>query len=221
MLKRFVIDSSQLMVLLLNASTSKVLYTLIGTLVKIAYHIGPDATTERLVPYLDQFFSQYFDLGQESTKTGIHEIYTPEMAGMLYYQFAILIGKDRLDEEISNIQKIQAVMKKDDRLNLFYQNLSSDDFTPVHPSPNNYSGPFVEAKAKMDRILDNTANLKDDTRTKVSDPNWLLNSISEPNSVNTWGGNFFFFFFTEMRWKLLKSIHLSICHFFSSVILSN
>lgn len=173
------------MVLLLNASTSKVLYTLIGTLVKIGYHIGSEATTEKLVPYLDQFFSQYSHLGKEATLT---EVYTPEMAGMLYYQFAILIGKDKLDEEITNISKIQAVMKKDDRLNLYYQNLSSDDFVPVQPNPN-YSGPF-EAKGKMDRIIEATTNTKDDIMNRKTDPNWLLNYISEPNSVNTWGGNY-------------------------------
>lgn len=177
------LDSTQLMVLLLNATTSKVLYTLIGTLVKIAYHIGAEATTEKLVPYLDQFFSHYSHM-QTGDTSGTDNIYTPEMAAMLYYQFAILIGKDKLDEEISNVHKIQEVMKQDKRLNMYYQNLDSDDFTPVRSATVKHEN---SPKGKIERILDSS---KEELRPKniAMDPNWLLNSISENGPSHTWNG---------------------------------
>ena len=174
------------MVLLLNATTSKVLYTLIGTLVKIAHHIGAESTTEKLLPYLDQFFNHYGHLHPSNdSSSGVEEIYTPHMAAMLYYQFAILIGKNRLDSEISNVQQIQSVMKKDKRLNMYYENLSNDDFVPVQktkqpPSKIKHETPSLKSKLE--------SASKEELRIKnpALDPNWLLNTIAESGPENKW-----------------------------------
>jgi len=125
-LKAFVTESSQFLVLLLNPSPSTaVLERMASVLVKIAHYIGLEQTYLHLLPYLQQFFAQYDGLylpdgsprlsteEEKETESGsavLYSIYSPEMASTLYMQFASLLGHDIVHNEITNSVLIERIL---------------------------------------------------------------------------------------------------------------
>eukprot|EP01094_Clydonella_sp_ATCC50884_P002133 TRINITY_DN11640_c0_g1_i2.p1 TRINITY_DN11640_c0_g1~~TRINITY_DN11640_c0_g1_i2.p1 ORF type:complete len:975 (-),score=286.48 TRINITY_DN11640_c0_g1_i2:107-2593(-) len=121
-LRSFVTQSSQLIVLLLNPSPNVTLLQALGdTLVRIAEHIGRVRTRIYLLPYLNQFFSNYSDFygsdgkrvvgTEEGVRAHYRKIYSPQMASLLYGDFSRAVGRDLMQDEISNSALIESILR--------------------------------------------------------------------------------------------------------------
>lgn len=120
-LECFVTKSSQLLCLLLNPSPNVERFrALAGTLVRLASHLGRKRTRIHLLPFLHQYFETYQDFfNPDGTKieqragsrsSTYAEVYSAEVAALLYPPFAAIVGWDVMRSEIGCSDLIESIL---------------------------------------------------------------------------------------------------------------
>jgi hypothetical protein len=157
-LQCFVVKSSQLLVLLLNPSPSVERFGAIAnTLVRLGMRLGRKRTRVYLLPFVHQFFETYQDyfhadgskveLRAGSRSSTYREIYSAEVAAMLYPTFAAIVGWDIMRSDIGCSELIETVLAShhDSREHLFdsgsliFSRSASPPPPPLPPLPANTS----------------------------------------------------------------------------------
>ena len=194
------------MYLLLNAFTKELLESAINVIISISKAIGPELSATHLLSPISQFFNVFWGIYSDTLHLNSKDVYTIELARKIFNSFIPIIGKSKLDSEISSFSAIEAMLRDNSTI-LIENNSLLNSITSLN---NSFTSFASFSSMKISEALSSRKFLSQSTEDRSSahspikqtntitafsshipDPNWLLNYLKSPDE--DFSGFFLFF----------------------------